>query len=134
MFFNVPDSGNVSVEGEKGSSDDEDEFIYLFNDSTSQSRPTLHFPQEDDAEPGEYVTDSRPASTNIPPPNRPPTRTDDGNETRIMKYLRSTTFRILKTKMEMRTTSGSKSTRRRRQTLHNPEGPNVVLSPNYCLA
>ncbi|RXW11527.1 hypothetical protein EST38_g14328 [Candolleomyces aberdarensis] len=89
VFFNIPDAGSVSVEGETGSDNEDDEFVYLFNDSTSNNRqpqPALHFPQEDDDQPGEYAADDDVAPPPSPPPNPPPSQPsfdygeEDGDE------------------------------------------------------
>ncbi|KAJ2911382.1 hypothetical protein MD484_g9032, partial [Candolleomyces efflorescens] len=76
VFYNLPEARKVVVEGEK---DDEDH-IYVFNNDTSVNRhPVLHFPQEDNDQPGEYP-DSRPASPSIPPSNQPPIATEEDEE------------------------------------------------------
>ncbi|KAJ2921694.1 hypothetical protein H1R20_g15407, partial [Candolleomyces eurysporus] len=85
VFFDIPDAGSVSVEGETGSDDETDEFVYLFNDSTSnnrQTQPQLHFPQEDDDGPGEYAADidSPPTPPNEPQPPQPTSYFDEDED------------------------------------------------------
>ncbi|KAJ2929484.1 hypothetical protein H1R20_g7604, partial [Candolleomyces eurysporus] len=82
VFFDIPDMGSVSVEGETGSDDETDEFVYLFNNSTSHSQTKLHFPQEDDDEPGEYAADidSPPTPPSDPPPPQPTSYFDEDED------------------------------------------------------
>ncbi|KAJ2918787.1 hypothetical protein MD484_g1572, partial [Candolleomyces efflorescens] len=79
VFFDVKDAREVSVEGEKGN-DDEDAFVFISTgSSTTRDYPPIHFPQEDDDEPGEYAEDSQVPPSDIPIVQEPVHHQTDSN-------------------------------------------------------